>query len=432
MDQINVDERERSADNVPMTRLVPTSEAARRLGVEPATLYAYVSRGLLSRQRAIDGRTSLFAVDELDTLAQRGRRRPAAPPASVDVQITTGVTEIDEGDVHYRGWSVPHLATTASFEQVAELLWTAALPPGPVVWPAPASALVAAARASRAALGPAADGATRLTAMVATFASHDPLRGDRAPEAVAALGRRLVMGVARAGHPPNRRVGRTVAEHLAAGWVREPDPNLVLATDRALVLLADHELASSTFAVRVAASTWADPYAAIITGLGVMSGPLHGAAGTHVLDMFHRCAAQGVTAVLGDHLRRGVHVPGFGHKIYRSDDPRVGPLLEAVRRLGHGSNRLAIVEEFLSLTSARLPKRPNIDLVLGAMAFVAAVPIDVGELFAVARMAGWLAHAIEEYGEAPLRFRASGRYVGRTVDDGVARPVASAVAASAS
>ena len=105
--------------------------AAQRLGVKTATLYAYVSRGLVSRQRSVDGRTSLFAVEDLEALAQKGRRRPAPPAPSVDVQIATAVTEIGEGHLNYRGMSVPELAESVSFEDVAELLWTATLPSEP-------------------------------------------------------------------------------------------------------------------------------------------------------------------------------------------------------------------------------------------------------------------------------------------------------------
>jgi citrate synthase len=337
---------------------------------------------------------------------------------SVDVQIATAITELGEGDVRYRGYSVPELSRRAGFEEAAELLWFGSLAEGPLRWPAPAAADVRVARAAVSALGPAAAALTRLMAMVTALASHDPFRGDRSPHAIAATGRRMIGAMTRAAHPQRRRVGARVAEHVAAAWVRSPNPALTAAIDRALVLLADHELATSTLAVRVAASTWADPYAAVLAGLAAMSGPLHGAAGAEVVSLLRRCEADGVATAVGSLLHQGGRVPGFGHKVYRGEDPRVAPLLEEVRRLGRGSSRLAVVEELLRVTAVRLTRQANVDVALGALAFVAEpladdVP-DVGLLFGVARIAGWLAHASEEYSEAPVRFRAVGRYVGPT------------------
>ena len=91
-----------------------------------------------------------------------------------------------------------------------------------------------------------------------------------------------------------------------------------------------------------------------------MSGPLHGAAGRHVAAMLERCVREGVHAVIGEYFREGLRVPGFGHQVYRGEDPRVGPLMEAVRRLGHANERLLVVDEMLRLTAMRLPRQPNV------------------------------------------------------------------------
>ena len=119
-----------------MTRFVGAAEAARHLGVQRATLYAYVSRGLVERRLAVDGRTSLYSLDDLDTLARRGRQRAAAPRPSLDVHIATAITTLDESGPRYRNRDVATLAASASYEQVAELLWTGALPDR-VEWPSP-------------------------------------------------------------------------------------------------------------------------------------------------------------------------------------------------------------------------------------------------------------------------------------------------------
>src|SRR5215203_3929557 len=102
-----------------MTRFVGAGEAARLLGVQRATLYAYVSRGLIERRVAVDGRTSLYAVDDVESLARRARTRESAPRPSLDVQIATAITVLDESGVTYFGHDVAELARTATFERVA-------------------------------------------------------------------------------------------------------------------------------------------------------------------------------------------------------------------------------------------------------------------------------------------------------------------------
>src|SRR5215204_174103 len=112
-------------------RRLSTAEAAARLGVKPATLYAYVSRGLLGRERSPDGRTSTFDPAEVDRLARPGRRRRGRRPAA-DLVVPSAITAIDQGRPWYRGRAVTDLAATRTFEEVAEWLWTAGFPnPGP-------------------------------------------------------------------------------------------------------------------------------------------------------------------------------------------------------------------------------------------------------------------------------------------------------------
>ncbi len=331
-------------------------------------------------------------------------------PSSIDVEVATSITSIGEGDLRYRGLEVPELARVATFEQVATLLWTGQLGDRSEAWQ-PKRGVVE-AREAVARLPRDAAPAWRVAAAVTDLAVRDPLRHDRAPAAVADLGRHLIAAIVRALHPPRRSAGPSVASQLAVALTPRPDDALVRTIDRALALLADHELASSTLAVRIAASTWADPYACVLTGLGVLSGPLHGGASRAHHQLLVECEARGVEVVVGEHLRAGEKLPGFGHKIYREDDPRVAPLRELLADFG-SPVRWELVDELLALTSARLTVRPNVDSALGALSFVAGLPADTGELmFAVARIAGWLAHAIEEYGEPPVRFRAIGRYTG--------------------
>jgi citrate synthase len=184
------------------------------------------------------------------------------------------------------------------------------------------------------------------------------------------------------------------------------------AMNAALVLLADHELAASTFAARVAASTWADPYHVVVAGLGTLDGPLHGRASEEVATLFEGAESLGAAEAVGRLLRTGNLVPGFGHKVYERGDPRSTALLDLVDQAWPGSRRLAAPFEILDLMAERGGPAPNVDFALGALVAAAGLGAGAGEaVFAIARVAGWIAHAIEEYPHR-LRFRPRAVYVG--------------------
>jgi citrate synthase len=190
-----------------------------------------------------------------------------------------------------------------------------------------------------------------------------------------------------------------------------PDPGLVEAVRVAMVVLADHELATSTLAVRVAASTRADLYDAMLAGLGTLAGPLHGSAARHVVALLRAAIDRGAPAALDEAFRDQGLVLGFGHGAYPQGDPRCTALLAAVRALGP-SDAMDAVDAVLGLAGeAELPP-PNIDLAVGALAVCAEIdPAAIGSLFAVARCSGWVAHYLEELDELPLRFRARAVHV---------------------
>jgi len=383
-----------------VTRFLGADEAARQLGVQKATLYAYVSRGLIQRRVAVDGRTSLYSAADLDALLRRARRRDVEPRPSIDVQIVTRITVLDEAGVRYRGHDVAALARTCHFEQVAELLWTGTLPDHVVVWPSPEPGDRALARrVTRAARAPA------LPALVAVTSALGARHPDDDPPTAA---RRLLGVVPTVLGEPDGAPDGSMAERLARCWQPQTADALAGVVDRALVLLADHELATSTLAVRVAGSTWTPPYQAFVAGLAVIQGPLHGAATRLVHELLVDCEQHGAEAVVAQRLRAGERLPGFGHKIYKGDDPRLTPLLEAIATLPDPRGRLDVVDDLMREAGVRLTRRPNIDLGLGALAFVAGLPADV-PIFAVARLAGFAAHLVEELAERPLRYRGLAR-----------------------
>lgn len=365
------------------------------LGVSKPTLYAYVSRGMLRRETAVDGRTSLYAREDVERLASRGRRRQLPERPTIDVQVSSAITHLHDERVTYRGHDIVELATTCSYEQATELLLTGTLPEHVEPWGVDRAAL-ARCRAVIEAAG-ARDPVTVLSLAAATLADlrHDDAAG--AARTLLALVPSLLGGPLRG----------PVADRLSRAWARQPSTALVTAISRALVLLADHELATSTLAVRVACSVRTDPYSAIGAGLAVMRGPHHGGANRAVTVLLRRADEVGAGRAVAERLERGERLPGFGHSVYRRGDPRFEPLLDGVRMLPH-PDRLATVDAVLAEAGRSIGLLPNVDLALGALIHVARLPL-FAPLFAVARIAGWAAHYLEEQQERPVRYRGLAR-----------------------
>ena len=399
-----------------MTEWIGAAEAAQRLGIKPASLYSYVSRGVLTPRRGSDGRASLFDAAEIAGLAQRGKPRRA--PGGAELVIESELTEISEDHLRFRGHDAIALATTRSFEDVAGLLWTGsfgnAVARGP--WQATSEAIAAGA-AAQAALPPDTYPLERLQVIVPAVAATDRLRLHLDRPAVIAAASSLIAAMVDCLPSAGQLLADSddsIAGRLAPKLcLHPPGPGLVAALRAALVLAADHELAASTLAARVAASVRADPYAVVGTGLGAMSGALHGGASLGA-EVLLASAAESADAprVVGELLRRGERVPGLGHFVYQDGDPRAILLLSLIRKAAPDSDRLAVAEAVLAEARRRALPAPNIEFALAVLATVAGMIPGAGEaVFAIARTAGWLAHALEEYARAtPIRPR--GVYTG--------------------
>jgi citrate synthase len=390
-------------------------EAIVRLGVRPQTLYAYVSRGLIASERVAGARVSRYSRADVERLASRARRtrRDAGP----EIVIDSALTQLDPaGHLHYRGWDVTRAAVDATYEQVAEWLWgTDGAPSG--VWSAPSDALDAARRA-QAALPDQAKLPDRLRIVTAAIGSCDPLRDDRRVPSVAARARGLIATLVEAlptakGVRMPRRKG-SIAERL---WTRvsplDPTPARVRALDCALVLLADHELAASTLAVRIAASTWADPYLLVGVGLAAAGGPLHAGASEGVRLLLREIAdGTSVESAVGARLREAQTIPGFGHAVYQGPDPRATALLDAVRRSRPPRSVSHAATQVLDLLARDEGPHANVDFALGTFAEAnSMVPGASEAIFVIARCAGWIAHGLEEY-QHRLRYRIRAAYTG--------------------
>jgi citrate synthase len=242
----------------------------------------------------------------------------------------------------------------------------------------------------------------------------DPLRSDLRPPAVARAGRRSVAALVGAVGPDHADADADreapIAARLAARLTRSAGAVPSEAVNAALVLLADHELATSTMAVRVAASVRADPYDALLAGLATLAGPLHGGASQLAYELLVVAERDGAERALNDVLREQGRLPGFGHTVYKSGDPRFAALLELAGPVLHHDQRV-VLDEVIALAAAHDVPLPNVDLALAALSWGTSMPPDSGRtLFAVARIAGWAAHYLEELNERPVRFRARAVY----------------------
>ncbi|OLM30027.1 Citrate synthase (si) [Pseudonocardia sp. Ae717_Ps2] len=387
------------------------AETAERLGVKRETVYAYASRGLLTSVRGAQRRGSRFAQDEVEALAARGRE--AGEPSGTVERIRTRITLVADGGPWFRGVAAPALAGSADLEQVAALLWEV---PGRVSFDA-APDLLAPARAVLDAAPAGARATDRFRLAVAAVAAADPLRAAARPGAVVATASALLGTVvtALAGDPGSGP--SDLAERLLPALLRDPGRAPASATAghvrAALVLLADHGLASSTVAARVAASTLADVHAVVSAGLGALDGPRHGL----VSGLAHRFlteAQDDPSGVLAQRLRAGERVPGFGHSVYRGTDPRTTVLLDRLRADPAADRVVACVDAVVAgMDRGGDGPAPNVDLALAALMHAHDLSPDAGELlFACARTVGWVAHALEEYAEPGLRFRPTGVYTG--------------------
>jgi citrate synthase len=334
--------------------------------------------------------------------------------------MTSALTYIDGERHFYRGLDAVELARSGrSLEDVATWLWTGSFdhdePAAAWRCPEPTRSAVAAAQA---ALPPVALPLDRLRVAVAVASVSDSLRYDTSPAAVRSASRSLMACLVDS-LPLLADDGQAAAgdADLAARLWPRVSP-LVPAVDRvrllrtALVLLADHELAVSTVAVRLAASTGAHIYAVVSAGLGTLDGPRHGGASLAAESVIAEVAGgKDAAQAIGERLRRGERIPGFGQPLYPGGDPRAVALLDLLREMA-GEGAVRPVHELGAVMQDRGLPAANVDLALAALGHTTQMTTGAGEvIFSVARTAGWVAHALEEYAE-PTYHRPRAVYTG--------------------
>lgn len=389
--------------------------AASRLGVSLATLYAYVSRGRIDSRPGADGRSREYSASDIQRLIEhRQTGRSAAQGAAHSLAwglpvMETRISLIRPHGHYYRGESAIALAQAGiTLEETARLLWDCGdydpfssklLHP----WRQAITPLL-----QQPSLPPLERtiAALPLLALDADHAhSTDPRH--RRHEAS-----RLLRGTAAllcAAQPSTQPIHCV----MATSW-RKEDASLMELVRCALVLCADHELNASSFATRVAASTGASLHAAVCAGLATLSGPHHGGAVARAHAFIQEILPERKAAArVRERLRRGDTLPGFGHPLYSAGDPRAKVLLDTLSAVHPRSAKSSAIQQLVDIMQTQCGRNPNLDFALAAIAFVYDLGADAAlSMFASGRMAGWLAHALEQQESGSL-IRPRANYVGR-------------------
>jgi citrate synthase len=340
----------------------------------------------------------------------------------------------DEGILSYQGFNIHTLAEHATFEEVVYLLWHGELPKqseldalrADLVKYRPIPKEVAAFLASV----PKAPPMDVLRTAVSMLSLYDPESGDSSPAANVRKAKKLMAQTSTIVTTFDRlRNGKPVVEgdpklafaakFLYALTGKRPDDVMERVFDIALILHADHELNASTFAARVTAATLSDIYSSVTSAIGALKGPLHGGANEDVIRML--LAAGSESAAL-QHVREMLagkkKIPGFGHRVYHTEDPRATHLRTLSEELGKRTGH-----EDLYLTSKAIEQtikkekglNANVDFYSASTYYSLGIPIDLfTPIFAVSRMSGWTAHILEQYHNNRL-IRPRADYTGKPV-----------------
>ena len=341
-----------------------------------------------------------------------------------------------KGRLIYRGYDVDDLVAHSTFEEVTFLLWQGRLPSRKEL----DAHLKALASTANRKLPP------KLLAMLKMFpkkttpmevlrtgvsalSAFDPDAADNSREATLRKSLRLTAQLPtlvaaweriRRGKAP---VAPTPRLNLAGNFLymmsgKKPTPLATKTFDIALILHADHEFNASTFAARVTAATLSDVHSAVVSGIGALKGPLHGGANEQVMRMVEKIkdpakADAWIRKALVDKAR----IMGFGHRVYRVEDPRAKHLKRLALELGeqiHDTSKVEILDTVVKVVGAEKHIFPNVDLYSGAAYWAMGIPTDqFTPIFAMSRIAGWTAHVLEQHGNNRL-IRPRAEYTGPT------------------
>ncbi|MBE3598213.1 MAG: citrate synthase [Limnochordaceae bacterium] len=345
----------------------------------------------------------------------------------------SSVSTVDgvQGRLVYQGYDIRELAELSSFEEVCFLLWHRRLPDSGELEELKES--LAAARSVPPAILellemlPPRSGMAALQTAVAALGLLDPEADDVSPPSNARKAVKLTAQVAtivaafhrlRRGLPvvePDPLLGHA-ANFLWMLFGEKPEQAAARAMDVALVLHADHEYNASTFSARVTASTLSDMYSAIAAAVGTLKGPLHGGANEQVMKMLEEIGSpERAEEVIQAKLASKQRIPGFGHRVYKTWDPRALILKRYSEELGRARGQTLWYDISLAVEQAVRKEKdlyPNVDFYSASVYYTLGIPVDLfTPVFAVSRIAGWTAHLLEQYEDNRL-IRPRAEYTG--------------------
>src|SRR3954469_17501696 len=326
----------------------------------------------------------------------------------------------DRGVLAYYGYDIHDLARGATFEEVCYLLWHGRLPTRAEL--GDLQSQLAASRALDEPILrlmkqlPSTDGMDVLRTLTSALGHYDRDASDASPQANYRKAVRLTAQLAslvatygrmqQSGGPiqPDPALGHA-ANFLYMLTGNRPNALSTRAFDIALVLHADHELNASTFAARVAAATLTDLHSAIVGAIGTLKGPLHGGANADVMRLLIEIGQDATPERVDDAIRaklaRKVKIPGFGHRVYHTEDPRATHLRRMSKELGEraGNTRwFDMSQRIEKLVTGEKKLYPNVDFYSASTYYTLGIPIDLfTPIFAVSRISGWTAHCLEQY-----------------------------------
>lgn len=388
-------------------------EATALLEVSRPTLYAYVSRGLVTSRPVEGQRARLYRREDLERLQARQSARSGHTAVAAgalrwgEPVLDSSITEVTPSGPRYRGVDAVALAASTSFEEVAQRLW--GLPEVAERWPTPTLSASLRAIARRVASSPAGIfAADVLPAVVSVDAlPRPPVAG---PDGVLREARRLcrLFPVAlAASYDRTLSEPRTQATAFLEAFGRRHGASDV---NQALILIADHELNPSTFAARVGAAAGSSLHHAVLGALGTFAGTRHGAASERVELLLAEVGELGAAQVVRRRLRLGETLPGFGHPLYPEGDPRFPPLMALAEQ--RASKRTKPVRDLLEAMALAGAPPPNVDMGLVGLCRALGLPTGAPRaLFACGRIAGWLAHILEQRADG-FMVRPRARFVG--------------------
>ncbi len=362
----------------------------------------------------------------------------AKPKAGLEDIVATSSSicylDGDRGVLAYCGYDIHDLARHSTFEEVCYLLWHRRLPTraelGDLQSQLVASRPLPDAVVRLMRMLPIGDGMDALRTLTSALGHYDSDGGDNSPQANY---RKAVRLTAQLGS-----LVATLGRLNAGGGPIQPDPVLghaanflymltgerpgsleTRAFDVALILHADHELNASTFAARVAAATLTDMHSAIVAAVGTLKGPLHGGANADVmrllLDIGKDAGPDRAAEVVRAKLARKEKIPGFGHRVYHTEDPRATHLREMSRELGRRAGQpewFEMSQRIEAVGKAEKQLNPNVDFYSASTYYVLGIPINLfTPIFAVSRISGWTAHVLEQYANNRL-IRPRAEYLG--------------------